>query len=205
MPKVDCICPVCGAKFQRYPATLKRAKYTVVCSRACLYKGRSLGIIGREVQRPYQVTKEGRRAWRESAKRRLGQLRKPPIVFTCETCGKEVTIPRGKVAPARRLRFCSHECANIGLQGDGNPAWRGGHKRYYGPNWRAQRRAARKRDNYTCQRCGKTTKEAKRSLDVHHIIPFNQFESYETANQLENLVTLCHSCHQYTEWNGIDF
>ena len=204
MPKVECTCPVCGAKFQRYPSKLRRAKYVVVCSRACLYKGRSLGIIKREVQQPYQISEEGRRAWRESARFRIGQLRKPPIIFVCETCGKEVVIPRGQNCPSRQLRFCSNECANIGLRGAGNPAWRGGHKGYYGPNWRSQRRAARKRDNYTCQRCGKTTKEAKRSLDVHHIIPFNQFESYEKANQLDNLVTLCHLCHQFVEWNGMD-
>ena len=205
MPKVDCVCPVCGAKFQRYPANLKRVKYTVVCSRACLYKGRSLGIIKREVQQPYQVTEEGRQAWRDAASQRVGQLRKPPIAFTCETCGEEVLIPRGKSCPARQFRFCSHGCANIGARGAGNPAWRGGHERYYGPDWRSQRKAARKRDNYTCQRCSKTTKEAKRSLDVHHKTPFNQFASYEEANQLENLVTLCHPCHQYIEWNGIDF
>jgi len=64
---------------------------------------------------------------------------------------------------------------------------------YYGANWPAQRDAARARDQYRCQFCGLL--EGDHSHHVHHLQPFRTFASYETANRLENLVTLCPSCH----------
>ncbi len=67
----------------------------------------------------------------------------------------------------------------------------------YGPNWRAQRDAARARDNYTCQVCG--TPEDGRAHDVHHKTPFRSFASYLEANQLDNLITLCPTCHHRAE------
>jgi DEAD/DEAH box helicase domain-containing protein len=67
----------------------------------------------------------------------------------------------------------------------------------YGPDWEAQRDAARARDAYRCQRCG--VPERDRQHDVHHRIPFRAFESYQEANQLSNLVTLCPRCHRRAE------
>jgi len=67
----------------------------------------------------------------------------------------------------------------------------------YGPNWAAQRNAARARDSYRCQMCG--APEQGRQHDVHHKIPFRQFAGYRLANRLENLVTLCRACHQRAE------
>lgn len=67
----------------------------------------------------------------------------------------------------------------------------------YGPNWRAQRDQARARDGYRCQVCGAL--EQNRAHDVHHRNPFRTFSSYIQANQLENLVTLCPTCHRRAE------
>jgi DEAD/DEAH box helicase domain-containing protein len=67
----------------------------------------------------------------------------------------------------------------------------------YGPNWNTQRQAARQRDRYLCQACG--APEQGRSHEVHHKIPFRTFPSFEQANRLENLVTLCSTCHQRVE------
>ncbi|WP_206536580.1 HNH endonuclease [Halorubrum tebenquichense] len=39
-------------------------------------------------------------------------------------------------------------------------------------------------------------------LHVHHITRFGAFDSYQKANRLENLVTLCRSCH-LGKWEGI--
>ena len=55
----------------------------------------------------------------------------------------------------------------------------------------------RKRDNYRCQHCG--AMEKGRAHDVHHKIPLRAFDSLEQANQLENLITLCHNCHNLAE------
>ncbi len=68
---------------------------------------------------------------------------------------------------------------------------------YYGPNWLAQRDKARARDSYRCQNCG--VPESGRAHDVHHKTPFRAFASYQQANQLPNLVTLCPRCHHRVE------
>lgn len=60
-----------------------------------------------------------------------------------------------------------------------------------GPNWKRQRKAARLRDNNTCQHCGTT----EGRMTVNHIWPFRLFDDYREANQLSNLMTLCPSCH----------
>jgi DEAD/DEAH box helicase domain-containing protein len=74
--------------------------------------------------------------------------------------------------------------------------WRGDPNQY-GPNWGQQRNLARQRDGYTCQLCGAS--ESGREHDVHHKLPFRTFTSYLEANQLENLITLCHPCHRRVE------
>ncbi len=69
----------------------------------------------------------------------------------------------------------------------------------YGPNWTLQRRLALMRDKRTCQICGSVEKE--RPFHIHHKTPFRSFVSYQVANQLENLVTLCPNCHKQAELN----
>jgi len=69
----------------------------------------------------------------------------------------------------------------------------------YGPNWKLQRNLARQRDRNTCQICG--VPEQDKAHHVHHKIPFRQFPSYEQANRLDNLITLCPVCHQRAEMN----
>jgi DEAD/DEAH box helicase domain-containing protein len=67
----------------------------------------------------------------------------------------------------------------------------------YGPNWDEMRQRARQRDEYRCRMCG--APEQGRAHDVHHKIPFRTFLSYLQANQLDNLITLCHACHRAAE------
>jgi DEAD/DEAH box helicase domain-containing protein len=69
----------------------------------------------------------------------------------------------------------------------------------YGPGWGKIRERVRARDGYKCQACG--TPETTRQHDVHHKIPFRAFASREEANRLENLTTLCPSCHKKVEEN----
>lgn len=67
----------------------------------------------------------------------------------------------------------------------------------YGPNWQVQRVKARERDHFTCQVCGLV--ETGKAHHVHHITPFRTFTTYLLANQLENLITLCPTCHRRVE------
>ncbi len=81
----------------------------------------------------------------------------------------------------------------------------------YGANWQSQRAAARARDGYRCQSCGVPERGGKQH-DVHHKIPFRAFvadaglrpglaaaEAWRAANVLDNLATLCSSCHHRAE------
>ncbi len=75
----------------------------------------------------------------------------------------------------------------------------------YGPNWNAQRTAARARDAYRCRRCGAPEQDG-RQHHVHHLTPFRVFgyvpgrnDHYQIANRLENLITLCPTCHRRAE------
>jgi DEAD/DEAH box helicase domain-containing protein len=74
----------------------------------------------------------------------------------------------------------------------------------YGPNWNGQRKLALERDGRRCRTCGASGEESL--LHVHHIRPFREYgyapgenENYKFANQLDNLVTLCPSCHRRAE------
>src|SRR5215216_145570 len=69
----------------------------------------------------------------------------------------------------------------------------------YGPDWIRIRDRVRAREKYTCQVCGAV--ETNRQHDVHHKIPFRTFTSYVEANRLDNLTTLCPSCHHKVEQN----
>lgn len=75
----------------------------------------------------------------------------------------------------------------------------------YGPNWGVQRDLARARDGYRCTLCGAAERPG-RQHDVHHIRPFRSFgyipgvnTAYLEANRLENLRTVCRTCHQRLE------
>ncbi|MCO5192454.1 MAG: DEAD/DEAH box helicase [Anaerolineae bacterium] len=75
----------------------------------------------------------------------------------------------------------------------------------YGPNWQTQRRQALNRDSHRCRTCGAAAKDG-RTLHVHHIRPIRDYgyipganDAYLQANQLDNLITLCPSCHRQAE------
>ena len=70
----------------------------------------------------------------------------------------------------------------------------------YGRGWPRIRDAVRSRDGFRCQVCGQPETE-DRQHDVHHKTPFRALASAEDANRLENLITLCPSCHRKVEQN----
>jgi len=61
-----------------------------------------------------------------------------------------------------------------------------------GPNYGFENTKAmvKNRDNYTCQYCKGKHRDSK--LEVHHIV----FRSNNGSDEQENLITLCHTCHQ---------
>jgi len=75
----------------------------------------------------------------------------------------------------------------------------------YGGYWHQYRRKALRRDRGQCRVCGATDRNVPTALHVHHITPLREFEDgsdsldYERAHAVENLVTLCPSCHKRFE------
>lgn len=89
------------------------------------------------------------------------------------------------------------------LSGEEHPWWKDGGSSEeipWGSNWRPRRRKALQRDDGICQRCG-----SEERITIHHIVP-RRFVFYhpfltleEHANTLENLITLCRTCHNKVE------
>jgi 5-methylcytosine-specific restriction endonuclease McrA len=119
------------------------------------------------------------------------------IIITCDYCGENAERVETNVNSDRT--FCSWECSNKWKSenwvGEKNPLYKGGPQNY-GQGWKAAREKALGRDGHTCQDCGATD-----SLTVHHIQPVRSFDDPTDAHFLENLRTLCRSCHQ--KWEGI--
>jgi DEAD/DEAH box helicase domain-containing protein len=75
----------------------------------------------------------------------------------------------------------------------------------YGPSWPDASRAARVRDGHHCRQCGAPERPG-RAHDVHHLRPFREFgfapgenRNDRQANALDNLITLCSTCHHRAE------
>jgi len=80
---------------------------------------------------------------------------------------------------------------------ENNPAWQGGKSfEEYGEEFDSQlKEQVRFRDKYTCQLCGCSQLENRKQLDIHH-------KDYDKKNnKLNNLISLCHSCHSKTGVN----
>ncbi len=208
MPYVFSTCPNCSKPFRHMPA--KNQPKRTYCSRSCQMQARRITTTCPECGKEFWYHKSWPRKYcsrkcsaANNAKPNLGIVEVGPQF--CEQCGKEITTDK-----RTGRRFCDLVCFGKWMSannvGQNHPNWKGGYVPYYGPNWRNQRRNARRRDNYTCQRCGISEAELGKHLDVHHIHRFGDFgpDRYQEANCIENLISLCNTCHTLVEWNGPD-
>lgn len=168
---ITTICPVCGNSYQANPRRLKYGRETT-CSRKCSYAFRMQKIAHSNE-------------------------------CTCLNCGTLFRIPVSRLNESKgRGKYCSRQCRDAHRIGVNHPQFiEESHTEHRGANWRAQRRRALKRDQYTCQRCGiiRDDLPADNQLHVHHTTPFRLFDTYLEANQLDNLQTLCGACHRIIE------
>jgi hypothetical protein len=69
--------------------------------------------------------------------------------------------------------------------------------------WSENREKAIERDKQQCQECGMSRGEHREQygedLNVHHIKPLKEFDDAEKAHSLDNLKTVCKSCHATIE------
>lgn len=117
-------------------------------------------------------------------------------VFICIWCKKEFTE-----WTYRKPTLCSNQCrSEYGGSVRGKQLYKPDSVIGRGMNWKKQAKLARIRDEYTCQVCGKDGWTDKFKVQVHHIIPYRLFNGdYEKANNLDNLISLCPSCHPKVE------
>jgi 5-methylcytosine-specific restriction endonuclease McrA len=188
--RVTIECTTCGAEQERLRSQLKNQR-NVFCSTDCLHEWRSTEFTGDDHPLTDYVEVE------------------------CDACGEtKREIP--SVAAVREYNFCDYDCfgdwASENRSGEDAPAWEGGGHHYRGPNWESQKRKALERDGYECCRCDCTEEDHfqqyGRQLSVHHIKPVREFYAdipdgdwpdFEVMNALDNLVTLCQSCHKTIE------
>lgn len=176
------ICVICSKQFQ-----IRHSYQKATCSDECKRKNYSLTRLSSK--RLLSISRQtGKRN-----KGRISKKRKPLVEKMCKQCDNIFYTPNKR---ATQSKFCSTDCWYTFLRENPtlHPTWRGGFFPYYGPNWKQEADAARQRDNYTCQECGRYRERPK--LDVHHIVPLRLFNyDYSKANKIENLITLCKRCH----------
>jgi DNA-directed RNA polymerase specialized sigma24 family protein len=78
-------------------------------------------------------------------------------------------------------------------------------RQYYGPNWANIREEIIDDAEKSCEVCGKTREEHYGEygfdLHVHHVKKLRNCDSFEEANDPDNLICLCVSCHK--KWEGV--
>lgn len=164
-------CVVCDRKFEYYPSDKKG-----------LYCSDCVETDGTFKNAPY---------WRRGER----------IQRECGYCGNTDEVLKSEIERGQQ-RFCSRECLSKWMsenwRGEDHHQWKGGDVDYTG-RWQAVRREALNRDDYQCQRCGKTQNEIGREPDVHHLIPVRRFDDSHEAHRLLNVVCLCRRCHPIVE------
>lgn len=199
--KVEVICQVCNKKFLVYPSRTRNGNVKY-CSNKCRGKSQTM-----QIETTCQICKK--RFMAGQSQIRVGggkycskECRSKGIIkevkITCPTCSKEFITAPGKIRKGEG-KYCSKKCQGVAHRGSNSPVWQGGVVGYRGYNWEEQRQKALARDDNTCQACG-----VKMKLDVHHVIPCRLFAgNFGRANELENLVTLCRTCHNRVNFEAI--
>lgn len=123
---------------------------------------------------------------------------------TPETIERMKTVNRAKALHGEHNPFYGKHHTERAKQiisekksGERNPNWHNGAATLpYGPEFtRKFKRLIRERDNYTCQRCGKTQAENGCTMQVHHI------DHNKMNNDPTNLVTVCNSCNVWLSYH----
>jgi hypothetical protein len=209
------ICPVCGK--ETYFIGLKRG-YCKFCSYECANSGENHPFFGKhhteKTKRKISDTEKGKHCSEESKKKmsdaKKGEKNPNYGKHPSEETRKKMSdANKGKMGGENHPMYGKHHTeetkkkmsdAKKGkLKGENNPNYKGGtslkeFKDAYGlepEEWEKLAQEIRKRDNFTCQLCGK-----RGATDVHHIIP----RRIKIDNSPDNLITLCRSCHMKVEY-----
>lgn len=222
------ICSYCGKEVVAPKRKKRNGEIAdhIFCNRECYDKFRRLDTdrVCKYCGKHFIAIRDKKRAQFCNDNCRRAYFTQQALVY-CANCGQafyqwSVDKIRGTIVIDSEIKCCCDKCSkeyhkrnemirrekiSFAFTGAKHPNWQGGQNQYRGENWTHQKFLTKKRDNYTCQCCGISEKQAKKKygngLEVHHKKPYLFFNNdYLKANDLSNLITLCKSCHQKTEW-----
>jgi 5-methylcytosine-specific restriction endonuclease McrA len=204
-------CEICGSPFKIKPSQLHRAH---CCSKECSHKRRTkkIEVKCKNCGKPMMVAPSraahnrglvcSKKCQYEKNSREFKS--KDAVVFNCRNCGKKFCLTPSQVRKKGSGKYCTRQCRDQHRVKENHPMYLNGRSsERRGPNWQAQKRKAKQRDQYTCQHCLLTEKEeitkTSQPLHVHHIKPYRCCDNYLVANELDNLITLCSACHRIAD------
>lgn len=206
-------CKVCGNEFETYT----RHGGSKTCSPQCanqlkgINAAKSRQNYSKKITKPcqhcgtmFESYKSRNRLYCSRKCKHAAHSENGRVVIPCAFCGKPTEFIKAQIE-LRGGKYCSKECRynamSIARTGANNPNWVGGSSviTWRGPNWGRQKRKAKRRDKFTCQICGQIHRKSSRNIHVHHIVPFRLFSDYKRANHIDNLISLCMSCHGKAE------
>lgn len=147
---------------------------------------------------------------------RRANMKKARAAITKTTHERQRETMKGRVPPnkgkpwsgttrakhAYRVTDEYRERQSLRQRGEKSHLWRGGlstdeQRRMQNWEWKRRRSECYERDGWTCQDCGVhcTSIPGPTRIQAHHVIPRRSGGS----DELENLITLCTSCHHKRE------
>lgn len=100
-------------------------------------------------------------------------------ILTCQWCGNKFSSINGHL----KTKYCSQNCRYASKRKQDTDKKRNSYE------YRQWRDSVYERDNYTCQKCGKTGE-----IQAHHIKAWKDHK--ELRYDISNGVTLCRTCHE---------
>lgn len=122
----------------------------------------------------------------DRTRREARSKNKNMVQRACEECG-ELYTPN--FHQAHRQKYCSTRCQNRVMQ-KRRRRKEGYSKRFGTAAWQRARKEALERDGHKCRMCS----GAGGRMHVHHL--FHRTEAEENNHVLDDLLTLCGSCHR---------
>lgn len=202
--RVDLQCLTCRRPFWRYESETKH-RNAQFCSTKCAHMSRrilpTLICKFEQCQKPFMPPARTRMDTRGKFCSRdcyaEWTLWHRTRIYDCAECG--ALFRRGNATNAKtkgKKRFCSRECSTKHQRGEHHHASRSPRLPRRGRVWKELGLKVKERDGFACVRCGKPEGPAHRDrLQIDHVIPARSFDDPAVADRMDNLRSLCASCH----------
>lgn len=188
-------CRRCKKEFFVYPSDIKEGKGKH-CSRKCQFETQRLYPNRGCFQKGHKQVGGFVKGCKHSkeARIKIGIANKNRINGFL---GKKHTEEARKKMRESHLGYAPWNKGKTHMRGEKHPNWRGGITlEEYGKGFdNPLREQVRFRDKYKCRVCECSQLENGKQLNIHHI------DYNKKNNQINNLISLCTSCHCKTQWN----